>query len=232
MASAREWLRQLCCDPRGREIIAKFAEAEEIPSDPNRVNFNTVRMGDLIKAGFNPFLGGFNYKGDVFMSENLSQLYSKVSSITGYQGSEAELQFAVFVEEAIESLGKSKDWVGANNPSNPQNYPGSAMEQAASEMLVDDYLVSIGAKPRFPKLAGNGFNGYLTWRGPPQQRKVSVTASVTALANDPNADPKARAQAQAALKQSGYGLTALPKDVQNAINNGEILTGWDCSRLH
>lgn len=199
------WLKKLCGDKAGRAMVEKFSAGA-----------NTARISDLVAAGFDPLVGGFNYRGDVFVGSNLTALHSTVASVTGYTGFVDQLQFAVFYEEGIESMGVSNQWVTDNSPKNPHGYPGSALSQAASEMLTDNFLTSASDPVRFPRLAGRGYNGYLTWRGPPRKRQMSVTASAAAARATPSA---------------GYGLKGTTTDVQNAINHGEVLTGWDCSRV-
>ena len=137
---------------------------------------------------------------------------------TGYKGTADQLQFAVLYEEGIESLNVSQNWVVANSPQNRQGYPAKAVTQAASEMLTDDFLVSVGEPPRMPRLVNRGFNAYLTWRGPPSSRRTTVTRA-------------ARTGKYGATPTPGYGLKATVGQVDSTFNNGLLLTGWDCSRV-
>ena len=165
-------------------------------------------------ANFSDYLGGFNVNGDIAVGNDVTVLRREMARRTGYRGTPRQLQFAIFYEEGIESMNVSKNWVAANSPQNPQGYPATVVTQAASEMLTDDFLVSVGDPPRMPGLVG--FNAYLTWRGPPSSHSTTVTHA---------------ARKNGATPTAGYGIKATRGQIDSAFNNGLLLKGWDCSRV-
>ncbi|MCG8524764.1 MAG: RHS repeat-associated core domain-containing protein [Opitutales bacterium] len=205
-----DWLKKLCQDKDGEAFVEHFAAGK-----------NIAVMTDLVAAGFPPYVGGFNFKGDMAVSNNLGWLHNAFVNKFGYKGTADQLQFAILYEEGIESINVSKDWVINNSPQNSSGYPGSAVNQAASEMLTDIFLTSVGEPARLPTLVSKGFNGYLTWRGPPKARKVSQT----------KAAKQAKKNKGQSGQKSGYGLQATGKNLRDALNNGSLLWGWDCDRV-
>ena len=132
-------------------------------------------------AGFPASYGGFTIPGgrNIYLNSDQSVLNRTLSTDWGYQGTNDQLQFAVFYEEGIELMGISQAWVSSNNP-NPLRYGPGALEQAASEMLTDNFLTSVGEPARFPGFAGKSFTEYLR-KSPPGSRKQAVTPAAAAI---------------------------------------------------